>query len=214
MPLRRASRQPGPQRRKNQVTTDWLPIRYRDFYDIPRAIVVVWRGSTLSLTARTMTKRETTRRSTPSTESLTKALIVRLTSRHRGLASPSRESRLASSPSSPLNLTRPGEDPSIRTSSPRSSPPERWGSDLALGSDLAFEHFVHDARRTGGRFRSVGVLKPGARPLGPCESIVADCDPGFLFLPNQSEALVGVRSDNRTRPGVGRVKPNLSECPT
>ncbi len=26
------------------MTAEWLPIRYRDFYDVPRAIVVEWRG--------------------------------------------------------------------------------------------------------------------------------------------------------------------------
>jgi len=31
------------------MSSTWLPIRYRDFYDIPRAVVVEWRGDTFLL---------------------------------------------------------------------------------------------------------------------------------------------------------------------
>ena len=35
---------PGTKERTNPMTTGWLTIRYRDFYDIPRAVVVEWHG--------------------------------------------------------------------------------------------------------------------------------------------------------------------------
>jgi len=31
------------------MTTPWIPIRYREFYDIPRAIVITWSGETYFL---------------------------------------------------------------------------------------------------------------------------------------------------------------------
>jgi len=42
MPLRSAPAESGAEERADLTTTDWLSIRYRDFYDIPRAVVVEW----------------------------------------------------------------------------------------------------------------------------------------------------------------------------
>ena len=37
--------QSGPAKREDQVTEPtWLPITYRDFYDVPRLVVVEWRA--------------------------------------------------------------------------------------------------------------------------------------------------------------------------
>jgi hypothetical protein len=45
MPVQRSIPQPGAAWWPDRVTRmSWLPIKYRDFYDIPRAFVVEWKG--------------------------------------------------------------------------------------------------------------------------------------------------------------------------